>query len=126
MNSFNSLVSNIQQIHMHLQKSAVNTVNQMLTIRNWLIGYHIVEFEQKGKERAEYGDMLIESLAAKLTNIKGIDKRSLFRFRQFYLYYPQLALPIRGSLSPELKDDRIVGTVSPVLDIDLALSNIQN
>ena len=115
MNSFNSLVSNIQQIHKHLQKSAVNTVNQMLTIRNWLIGYHIVEFEQKGKERAEYGDMLIESLAAKLTNIKGIDKRSLFRFRQFYLYYPQLALPIRGSLSPELKDDRKVGTMTPLL-----------
>jgi predicted nuclease of restriction endonuclease-like (RecB) superfamily len=115
MNSFNSLVLNIQQIHKHLQKSAVNAVNQMLTIRNWLIGYHIVEFEQKGKERAEYGDMLIESLAAKLTNIKGIDKRSLFRFRQFYLYYPQLALPIRGSLSPELKDDRKVGTVTPLL-----------
>jgi len=100
MNSFNSLVSNIQKIHKHLQKSAVNAVNQMLTIRNWLFGYHIVEFEQKGKERAEYGDMLIESLAAKLTNIKGIDKRSLFRFRQFYLFYPQIAGAIRGSVPP--------------------------
>ncbi|NCD43035.1 MAG: DUF1016 family protein [Bacteroidia bacterium] len=45
----------------------------------------------------------------------AIDERSLQRFRLFYLYYPQLALPIRGSLSPELKDDRKVGTVTPLL-----------
>lgn len=86
INNFDSLVSTIQQLHKQLQQSAVNAVNQMLTIRNWLIGYYIVEFEQNGKDRAVYGDMLIESLAAKLTNIEGIDKRSLFRFSRFYLY----------------------------------------
>jgi hypothetical protein len=96
MESFKALVSNIQELHLHLQQSAANAVNQMLTIRNWLIGYYIVEFEQNGKDRAEYGDRLIETLAGKLNQIKGIDKRSLFRFRLFYLYYPQLAYSVRG------------------------------
>ena len=93
MNNFNTLVSSIQQVHRQLQQSAVNAVNQMLTIRNWLIGYHIVEFEQKGKDRAEYGDQLIENIAAELKDIKGIDKRSLFRFRLFYLLYPNAKIP---------------------------------
>lgn len=116
MDSFNSLVSSIQQLHRQLQQSAVNAVNQMLTIRNWLIGYYIVEFEQNGKDRAEYGKYLLKSIAGELSHIKGMDERSLRRFRLFYLYYPQLALPIRGALSPELKDERKWGTVSPVLE----------
>lgn len=75
MNNFNTLISSIQQLHIQLQQSAVNAVNKMLTMRNWLIGYYIVEFEQNGKDRAEYGDQLIENIAAELKNIKGIDKR---------------------------------------------------
>lgn len=72
----------------------------MLTIRNWLIGYYIVEFEQNGKDRAEYGKSLLKSIAGKLSHVKGLDERSLRRFRLFYLYYPHLALSIRESLSP--------------------------
>lgn len=126
MNSFNALVSTIQKLHLQLQQSAVNSVNRMLTLRNWLIGFYIVEFEQNGKDRAEYGDRLIESIAAKLDHIKGIDKRSLFRFRQFYLLYPQLEDTIRkllpfitepfkkvGSVSPLLPDSIKMGTPSP-------------
>jgi predicted nuclease of restriction endonuclease-like (RecB) superfamily len=115
MDSFNSLVSGIQQIHNQLQQSAVNAVNQMLTIRNWLIGFHIVEFEQNGKDRAEYGDRLIESIADELKHIKGIDKRSLFRFRQFYFYYPQIAEAIRGSVNPVFEQIEKVGSLTPQL-----------
>ncbi|MBI9038142.1 MAG: DUF1016 family protein [Bacteroidales bacterium] len=113
MNDFNNLLSSIQHLHKQLQHSAVNAVNQMLTIRNWLIGYYIVEFEQNGKDRAEYGDRLIESIAAESKNIKGIDKRSLFRFRQFYLYYPQIAEAIRGSLNPVFMQIVKVGSLPP-------------
>ena len=116
MNNFNKLVSTIQQLHQQLQQSAVNAVNQMLTMRNWLIGYYIVEFEQKGKDRAEYGKSLLKSIAGNLNHIKGLDERGLRRFRLFYLYYPQLAEAIRGSLSPEFRNEQKWGTLSPVLE----------
>jgi hypothetical protein len=74
MNNFNNLVTTIQQLHKQLQLSAVNAINQMLTIRNWLIGYYIVEFEQNGKDRAEYGSGLLNKLAEKL-NIQGLTLR---------------------------------------------------
>jgi len=116
MSNFSSLVSSIQHLHAQLQQSAINAVNQMLTIRNWLIGYYIVEFEQNGKDRAEYGNRLIESIADELSHIKGIDTRSLFRFRQFYLFYPHLANSVRGSVNPDLGHFEIMGTVSPLLE----------
>ena len=45
---------------------AKGAVNQLLTARNWAIGYFIVEYEQRGKERAEYGDNLLENLQKEL------------------------------------------------------------
>ena len=86
MNNFNKLVSTIQQLHQQLQQSAVNAVNQMLTMRNWLIGYYIVEFEQKGKERAEYGSGLLERLSKDLSLLhgKGFSLSNVKRMRQFY------------------------------------------
>ena len=74
MNNFINRVSTIQQLHKQLQQSAVNAVNQMLTIRNWLIGYYIVEFEQNGKDRAKYGISLLKSIAENLNHIKGLDE----------------------------------------------------
>jgi len=115
MTDFRRLVSSIHNLHTQLQQSAVNSVNQMLSIRNWLIGYYIVEFEQNGKDRAEYGDQLIETLAKELNHIKGIDKRALFRFRQFYLCYPQIAEAIRGLTIPVFKQIQKVGSGSPLL-----------
>jgi predicted nuclease of restriction endonuclease-like (RecB) superfamily len=117
MNNFSRLVSTIQQLHQQLQWSAANAVNQMLTMRNWLIGYYIVEFEQNGKDRAEYGERLIESIATELKHISGIDKRSLFRFRQFYMLYPQIGSAIRELLTPNLDQTKKVGTVSPQIQI---------
>ncbi len=115
MDSFKALVSNIQELHQHLQQSAANAVNQMLTIRNWLIGYHIVEFEQNGKDRAEYGKSLLKSISDNLTHIKGLDERSLRRFRLFYLYYPQIADSIRGSVNPVFEEIEIRGSLTPIL-----------
>ncbi len=115
MRNFNELINTINQIHKHLQQSAANAVNQMLTVRNWLIGYYIVEFEQNGEDRAKYGTSLLKSIADKLRNIKGIDERSLRRYRKFYLYYPQLIDAIRGSLIPELSDTVKTRLLIPLL-----------
>jgi predicted nuclease of restriction endonuclease-like (RecB) superfamily len=61
-----------------------------LTVRNWLIGYYIVEYEQHGEDRAQYGEKLLNRLSEKLGR-KGLDARRLREFRQVYLAYPQLA-----------------------------------
>jgi hypothetical protein len=115
MKNFNKLISTIEQVHSQLQASAANAVNQSLTIRNWIIGYYIVEFEQNGEDRAVYGEKLMEKLAEKFNHIKGIDQRSLRRFRLFYILYPHIETAIRGTLSPILVTEEIRGTLSPIL-----------
>lgn len=114
MENFDKLISTIEQVHGQLQASAASAVNQALTMRNWLIGYYIVEFEQNGEDRAVYGEKLIEKLAGKLRHIKGIEERSLRRFRQFYMTYPHFESAIRGSLTPELGLTEIRGSLTPI------------
>lgn len=111
MNDFEQLISTIDGVHNELQNFAVKAVNQSLTVRNWLIGYYIVEYEQKGLDRAKYGEKIIEELAQNLKHIKGIDRRSLFKFRLFYLAYTNLFSPVHSFVSQNLQ--RKVGTVSP-------------
>jgi hypothetical protein len=67
----------------------VQAVNIALTLRNWLIGYYIVEYEQGGSDRAQYGQRLLENLTRDLRRRvgKGFGKRYLEMFRQFYLRY---------------------------------------
>ena len=127
MQDFHQLITAIEQIHQQLQASAANAVNKALTIRNWLIGYYIIEFEQDGQDRAAYGTKLLKNLSDRLSHIKGLDERSLRRFRLFYTIYPQLeeeiltlvapnllTIGIRGTASPELQEPKW-GTVSPEL-----------
>ncbi len=84
------LVTAIGQAHRTAQSHAVQAVNMALTLRNWLIGYHIFEYEQHGSDRAQYGEQLLDNLAADLRKRlgKGFGKRYLELFRQFYLRYP--------------------------------------
>jgi predicted nuclease of restriction endonuclease-like (RecB) superfamily len=83
------LVDTIQKTHQHFQQQAAKAVNVSLTLRNWLIGFYIVEFEQKGEERASYGQNLIKNLSESLA-IKGFGETNLKLSRQFYVVYPEL------------------------------------
>ena len=86
---FEQLVSTIQQTHDVLQESAVKAINKHLTIRNWLIGLYIVEFEQNGEDRAKYGAKLLQKLAERLS-IDALSYRNLRLFKLFYQAYPQI------------------------------------
>lgn len=97
MTNFDSLVSTIQDTNFTLQQSAYKAINRYLTIRNWLIGFHIVEFEQNGEDRARYGQRLVDDLADVL-NIAGLGGRNLKLFRQFYLTYPQIMQTLSAQL----------------------------
>ena len=70
--------------------SAARSVNAYMTGAYWMIGRHIVEFEQSGKERAAYGANLIERLATDMTRRfgRGFSRQSLWQMRQFGLAYP--------------------------------------
>jgi predicted nuclease of restriction endonuclease-like (RecB) superfamily len=100
---FESLVADILQIHYEAQSFATRAVNIGLTLRNWLIGRQIVEYEQDGADRATYGEGLIDALAKRLgsTGLKRTSGRELRRFRQFYLVYPK----IWESVTPKLIAD---------------------
>ena len=97
-NDFEELINSIYQTHCVLQENALKTINYNLTVRNWLIGCYIIEFEQSGKDRAKYGTSLLEEIAKKLKNkgLKGFSISALKNHRTFYLYYPQIRQSLIG------------------------------
>ncbi|WP_437917922.1 PDDEXK nuclease domain-containing protein [Sphingobacterium sp. LRF_L2] len=94
---FDKLVISIKTTHDELQRSAVKAVNQSLTVRNWLIGLYIVEFEQKGEDRAKYGERLLQELSESV-RIRGLSKTNLKLSRQFYTAYPHLVSAVKEVL----------------------------
>ena len=89
MKDFTQLSQLIQKIHGATQTETVKAINRMLTLRNWLIGYYIVEYEQKGNDRAKYGDKLLKALEKSL-NTKGLNETLFKNSRNFFLLYPQI------------------------------------
>ncbi|MCF7674138.1 MAG: PDDEXK nuclease domain-containing protein [Akkermansiaceae bacterium] len=144
---FDSLVSSIVHIHQQTQDFATKAVNVALTLRNWLIGYRIVEFEQRGKDRAAYGESLMDTLALRLAShgLTRVTPRELRRYRQLYQVYPRIwesltpkslaqegfgtllrllprsPIPIRESVTPE---SQIVETATPQLIHRLSFTHL--
>jgi predicted nuclease of restriction endonuclease-like (RecB) superfamily len=98
--SFAGLVAAISDLHQALAHQAARAVNVSLTLRNWLVGAYIREYEQRGTDRARYGEELLDRLSQALaeTGVVSYHPRELRRCRAFYIAYPE----IRGTLSPEL------------------------
>ena len=97
--NFEHLVFSIEKLHDSARQSVAGSVNRMLTLRNWLIGRYIVEYEQNGRDRAKYGTNLILRLARRLNARKGFSERNLQLFREFYRVYPQIARTAEEQLS---------------------------
>ncbi|HBC87524.1 MAG TPA: DUF1016 domain-containing protein [Lentisphaeria bacterium] len=87
-----SVYGRIRNILDSARSQAARSVNTTQVVANWLIGREIVEEEQKGKVRAEYGENLVETLSSKITKEygPGYSVQNLFYFKQFYLAYPKL------------------------------------
>jgi len=86
----NITYTNIKRVLEEARSTAYRAVNFAMVQAYWYIGRIIVEQEQKGKERAEYGRALIKELSIKLTQDygKGFNESNLKYIRQFYLTYP--------------------------------------
>ena len=64
--TLDQLADRIVQVDETLRQQTAHAVNCMLTARNWFIGFYIVEFEQHGADRAQYGELLLKTLAKRI------------------------------------------------------------
>ena len=93
--SYQQLLGRISEVYTSGRLRALQAVNAVLTETYWRIGHDIVEFEQGGKTRADYGKALLNSLSRDLTlrHGRGFSRSNVIRCRQFYLTYPKGATP---------------------------------
>lgn len=97
---YNVLVQNIGSLLEQARQKVYYQINQTLVQTYWGVGKRIVEFEQKGKERAEYGSKLLINLSKDLSLKygKGFSERNLERMRKFFLLFPiSTAVPSKSS-----------------------------
>jgi hypothetical protein len=89
---YDSLIDNIGHLLSEGRRKAIQSVNSILVQTYWEIGRYIVEFEQKGNEKAEYGTQLFERLSRDLTLRygKGFGRSNLFQIRNFYLQFQKV------------------------------------
>lgn len=107
VHSFDDLTKIIRDTHDAAQTTAVKAINRMQTMRNWLYGYYIIEFEQHGKDRAEYGTQLLKRLEERVDR-KGLTETLFKNSRKFYRFYPQMVENLIGVISPTASDKLLV------------------
>ena len=102
----NMLVNDLRSIVSKARSKAFAAVNYSLVERNWRIGQRIVEEEQNGASRAEYGKHVIEVASAALTEEfgKGFSETNIMNFKKFYLKFKELTIP--QTLSEEFKKQK--------------------
>jgi predicted nuclease of restriction endonuclease-like (RecB) superfamily len=102
----NMLVNDLRSIVSKARSKAFAAVNYSLVKRNWRIGQRIVEQEQNGASRAEYGKHVIEVASAALTEEfgKGFSETNIMNFKKFYLKFKELTIP--QTLSEEFKKQK--------------------
>ena len=134
INNFESLATTIQQTTSFFLDKVQRQVNTALTLRNLIIGYHIVEYEQSGKDRAVYGVGLLKAIAQKLIKlgVKSLQERNLYLCRDFYKAYPQILQTVSAkSYLADFKPFAILQTSSAILpepdesaNLNLLLTNL--
>ncbi len=109
---FEKLVGLFAQTQSELLKQSARSVDIALVIRNWLFGWYIVEFEQHGADRAEYGSKFIETLSNRLKplKIKGSSATRLKLYRSFYQKYQ--------TIGPALSDKSSALAIRPTLSVE--------
>lgn len=97
---YQKLVDSIGNTITSARLRAIQTVNNELLMANWKIGKYIVEYEQNGNEKAEYGSSLLTNLSKDLKSRfgKGFSKSNIYLMRQFYLKY-QIFQSVTGKLT---------------------------
>ena len=112
---YEAIFGDVSNIIDEARKTVARSVNATITAANWMVGRRIIEFEQSGEERAEYGTALIRRLAEDLTRDfgSGFSRQNLQNMRQFYLLYPpgqirQTLSGISEAISSEVDYDELI------------------
>jgi len=111
LSGYVQLVDEISVLLEQARRTAARTVNNILTATYWEIGRRIVEYEQRGKVRAEYGEQLLNRLSAdlKASYGRGFSARNLRQMRTFYLNWVICQAP-SGKFEARVKlDEESVG-----------------
>jgi predicted nuclease of restriction endonuclease-like (RecB) superfamily len=89
---YDKLIEILETIHSDMQLRAAKSIDIALVVRNWLFGFYLVEYEQNGEDRAEYGKRLIDNISKELRykGIKGVSPTNLRKFREFYFMHEQI------------------------------------
>ena len=116
---YQSIFGDVSRIIDAARQSATRSVNAAMTAAYWLVGEHIVEFEQEGKKRADYGEEIVERLAADLSARygRGFSLRNVWQMKAFYLAWPKLqTLPAEsggeGIVQTPFAESSLVGIAS--------------
>lgn len=117
VHEYKDLLSDISSVLEEARRVSTRSVNTILTATYWDIGHRIVEFEQKGKNSAKYGEKVITKLSEDLTTKfgRGFSRRNLFQIRLFYLTYSKKVQTVSAQLGIRKLQTRKVQTVSAEL-----------
>jgi hypothetical protein len=87
---YDTILSDITGLLESARRAATRSVNAVMTATYWEIGRRLIEYEQRGRKRAEYGERLLKQLATDLTSRfgRGFSERNLEQMRLFYLGWP--------------------------------------
>ena len=119
---YDGLLTVVSELLEQARHAAVRSVNQILTATYWEIGRRIVEFEQKGAYRAEYGESLLRRLSKDLVLEfgRGFSEENLRLMRLFYLHYRgRISQTVSGKLAAPVstkKSQTASGFLSPPID----------
>lgn len=102
------LVSAIEAANTYFLGQVQKQVNTALTLRNWVIGRYIIEYEQKGEDRAQYGQQLFKEVSKTLRKIglKSFGERNLYLCKDFYVAYPEILRTLSAKL--HFKDNQSI------------------
>ena len=117
---FSALIAAIRQTHEYMTAQVGRAINISLTLRNWVIGFYIREYEQNGADRAKYGIQVLEYLGKELQ--KSLDRCYTARYlrlcRQLYATYPQIRKSLISKFGHLPKGKSMISELPTLLVID--------
>lgn len=126
MAGYDAVLKSVAELLESARRASARAANAIMTATYWEIGRRIVEYEMKGRGRADYGKQLIDNLSKDLTTRfgRGFGRRNLFQMRSFYIAYSEIVQTVSGQFNkPQIiqaasgKSGLIVQTLSAQLSI---------